>query len=233
MRHGAIFHSLVIAGLFTLTANSALASDIEQYLNSEGVEVYQSSQNAELSSLNLTTLITNQGVIYVDKEKGVFLTGATPLKLTDNSLSLVSQADFKRYIDTIPNKIVHKAENEKAVVQMFTDISCGWCQKVHENIDDYTQAGITIEFMLYPRYGLTDTTAKTMSTIAESTAPYMLLQAAFKGEYIAGSEISPVVQEHFKAGRALGVGGTPAFFIKGYPFEGYLTPKQILAAYAN
>ena len=42
--------------------------------------------------------------------------------------------------------IVYKAAQEKHVITVFTDITCGYCHKLHEEMKDYNALGITVRY---------------------------------------------------------------------------------------
>ena len=42
--------------------------------------------------------------------------------------------------------IVYKAAQEKHVITVFTDITCGYCHKLHEQMKDYNALGITVRY---------------------------------------------------------------------------------------
>ncbi|MCC2524935.1 thioredoxin domain-containing protein [Vibrio coralliilyticus] len=47
--------------------------------------------------------------------------------------------------------IVYRAENEKDVITMFSDYTCAYCQRDHENISQLNDAGITVRVAPYGR----------------------------------------------------------------------------------
>ncbi len=49
--------------------------------------------------------------------------------------------------------IVYKAPQEKHVITVFTDITCGYCHKLHEQMADYNALGITVRYLAFPRQG--------------------------------------------------------------------------------
>ena len=51
--------------------------------------------------------------------------------------------------------ITYAAEDEKAEVYVFTDISCGFCRKLHRHIDEYNAEGVTVHYLAFPRGGPT------------------------------------------------------------------------------
>ena len=42
--------------------------------------------------------------------------------------------------------IVYKAPKEQHVITVFTDITCGYCRKLHEQMADYNALGITVRY---------------------------------------------------------------------------------------
>jgi len=53
--------------------------------------------------------------------------------------------------------VVFKAKGEqKALINVFTDIDCGYCQKLHQEIPRLNELGITVRYLAYPRAGIKD-----------------------------------------------------------------------------
>ncbi len=50
--------------------------------------------------------------------------------------------------------IVYKAAQEKYIITVFTDITCDYCHKLHEQMKDYNNLGITIRYLAFSRQGL-------------------------------------------------------------------------------
>ena len=61
--------------------------------------------------------------------------------------------------------IVYKAPQEKHVITVFTDITCGYCHKLHEQMADYNALGITVRYLAFPRQGLESDAEKEMKAI--------------------------------------------------------------------
>jgi hypothetical protein len=52
------------------------------------------------------------------------------------------------------NMIVFKPEKVEHVVTVFTDIDCGYCRKLHNEMDQYLDEGIEVRYMMFPRAGV-------------------------------------------------------------------------------
>ena len=49
--------------------------------------------------------------------------------------------------------IIFKPEKSKYKISVFTDIDCGYCRKLHSEMDQYLEQGITVQYLFYPRAG--------------------------------------------------------------------------------
>jgi thiol:disulfide interchange protein DsbC len=52
------------------------------------------------------------------------------------------------------NMIVFPAEKERHTITVFTDIDCGYCRKLHKEIDQFNAEGITVRYLMFPRAGI-------------------------------------------------------------------------------
>jgi thiol:disulfide interchange protein DsbC len=51
-------------------------------------------------------------------------------------------------------RLSFNAENAKHRVTIFTDVDCGYCRKLHQEIASFNQAGISVDYLFFPRAGL-------------------------------------------------------------------------------
>ena len=92
-------------------------------------------------------VLTDQGLFYASADGNFLLHGKmyglgdNVTNLTEASLAQVRVEGMVKFSDAM---IVYPAKNEKHVVTVFTDITCGYCRKMHEQIDDYNDKGITV-----------------------------------------------------------------------------------------
>ena len=128
--------------------------------------------------------------------------------------------------------ITYAADDETAEVYVFTDISCGFCRKLHRHIDEYNAAGVTVHYLAFPRGGATTEAAAAMRHIwcAEDRAQ-ALTDAKLNNEVIQAelSDCAKPVDEQYQLGNTFGVRGTPAIYsTEGEQLGGYVTPEQLL-----
>jgi thiol:disulfide interchange protein DsbC len=49
--------------------------------------------------------------------------------------------------------VVFSPENPRHTITVFTDIDCGYCRRLHREIDEYTERGIKVRYMFLPLAG--------------------------------------------------------------------------------
>lgn len=98
-------------------------------------------------------MLTGSGVLYVSEDGKHILhgplydiSGKVPVNVTNQLL--VTQLGALQ-----DQMIVHKAPKEKHVITVFTDSTCGYCHKLHQQMHKYNDLGITVHYLTLPRQG--------------------------------------------------------------------------------
>jgi thiol:disulfide interchange protein DsbC len=128
-------------------------------------------------------------------------------------------------------RIIYPATGpEKHKVTVFTDIDCGYCRKLHQDIANYNKAGITVEYMFFPRAGIaSESYNKIVSVWCAADRNEALTKAKGGADPELKTCPNPVAEE-FELGRRIGVAGTPAIFAEdGSQIGGYLTVDQMVS----
>ena len=237
----AIFLSSLLFSMNTLAAESNLSKESKAKL----AEKLAASIGLEVDSIKasplpaLVEVITNQGVFYASTD-GEFLVhgklyglgGPAIVNHTEESLSSVRAEGIKKFKDSM---IVYPAKNEKHVITVFTDITCGYCRKLHKEMNQLNDMGITVQYLAYPRAGIKDQLGQNsqgfndLRSIWCHEKPDVALTKAKLGSSVAQRICDRPIEEQFEFGRQVGVGGTPAIiFENGFMLPGYKAPADLL-----
>lgn len=219
--------AMMSVGLF----NAAHADDaaLKATFNKIGLE------NPEVQSSpvkGLKAVTTPQGVIYVSEDGRYVLQGPLFDVSGERPVNLSNQALIAK-VDALKNEmIVYKAASEKKVITVFTDITCGYCHRLHQQMKGYNDLGITVRYLAFPREGLGSETEKNMQSIWNTANRNKALDDAMRGEAIspiAKSAASKVdISKHYALGEQLGVTGTPAIVLEdGTLMPGYQPPAAM------
>ena len=67
-------------------------------------------------------------------------------------------------------------------ITVFTDTSCGFCRKLHQEIDQILDAGIAVRYLLFPRAGLGSAAHKNLESVWCSDNPQEAMTVAKFGD---------------------------------------------------
>ncbi|NHB94520.1 bifunctional protein-disulfide isomerase/oxidoreductase DsbC [Photorhabdus cinerea] len=227
MKKSVLCFSLLLA----LFSGNVLADDgaVHGTMQKLGIKV----ENIKPSPIvGLNTIVTEQGIIYLSDDGKYLLQGPIYDVSGSSPVNVSNQLLMKKLEAMKDQMIIYKAPEEKHVVTVFTDITCGYCHKLHENMKEYNKLGITVRYLAFPRQGMQHKSAEEMQSIWCSATPQKSLDAAFKG-----NDISPIksckvdIANHYKLGLQFGVQGTPAIILKdGNLLGGYMPPEALAKA---
>ncbi|MDA9611014.1 thioredoxin fold domain-containing protein [Gammaproteobacteria bacterium] len=173
--------------------------------------------------------------IYVTKDGSFFIYGDI-YKINSNSISNITDESIaerrKIILENIPEDelISFKSSNEQFSVVVFTDVDCGYCRKLHNQINEYNKLGISINYAAYPRSGLGTSAFTKMVGAWCSDDPKGSISKLKNNKNLDLSFCdSQPVSKQYVIGQKLGVNGTPAIFsMDGEIFPGYIEPEELL-----
>ena len=173
-------------------------------------------------------------VLYVSDD-GRYLMQAQPfdLQARQPAASPGLMAFRRGEIAKVPEneRIVFSPPNPKYTVSVFTDIECGYCRRMHQEIAEYNRQGIAVEYLAFPRMGLASDDFRDMVSVWCSADRKQALTQAKSGTRVQKKECTSPVAMHYTLGQRIGVSGTPAVFAPdGTQLGGYMPPAQMRAA---
>ncbi|GGD50026.1 bifunctional protein-disulfide isomerase/oxidoreductase DsbC [Lacimicrobium alkaliphilum] len=180
----------------------------------------------------LLQAMTNRGLFYIS-EDGTYLLHGKVFNLdkglqneTEEALSVVRLQGLERFSDSV---IEFKAQNEKYEVTVFTDTTCGYCRKLHSQIDSYNAKGITVRYLAFPRGGVSSDGFKSLVSVWCAENPQQAMTDAKAGQDISNKSCKNQVSAHYNFGQQVGVQGTPAIILgNGNMIPGYQPPAELI-----
>lgn len=179
----------------------------------------------------LLQVSTNRGLFYVS-EDGQYLLHGRVFNIDEGMLNETEAALADIRLQGIASfassAITYKAKNEKHVITVFTDITCGYCQKLHREIGELNDAGITVQYLAFPRAGLSGQKFDDMVSVWCADNPQKALTDAKSGDKVKQARCDNKVAEQYLFGQKVGVNGTPNIILPdGSVIPGYQPAKTI------
>ncbi len=151
----------------------------------------------------------------IDMETQTDLTDAAQSGMRREQLATLDAADFVSF---------GNADSEYEVL-VFTDPDCGYCRRLHEQIEDYEAAGIKIHYVAFPRAGAGSSTHTKMVSVWCADDRQGAMDIAKAGGNPPRATCDNPVMDQYRMGQALGVTGTPSILT----FNGDIIPGYVPA----
>ena len=181
-------------------------------VNFEGIEpLYVSSDGNYLVSGDIY-LITKDGLVNKSEARRDY-----------QRKTLIKRLNESELITFEPRQTNHN-------IFVFTDVDCGYCRQFHNQIDEYLELGIRVNYLAYPRAGIGSDSFNKISSAWCNEDPNYSLTLLKQGQDIEAKlcEDNPV-EKHFNLGNTIGVQGTPSIITdEGKMIPGYLPPQDLL-----
>lgn len=123
----------------------------------------------------------------------------------------------------------------KHTINVFTDIDCGYCRKLHGEVAKLTALGVQVRYLAYPRNGPGSESWSKAEAVWCSKDRRDAITRAKRGESVvrpADCKSAPVEQQ-FELGEEMGVRGTPAIITENGDYIGGYLPPAKLAEYLD
>jgi len=181
--------------------------------------------------------VKNGPVLFVH-EAGQYILQGDLLQVTANeiiSTMEVRETSKRRELfakRSTDDMIIFKPEGEsKAIMNVFTDVDCGYCRKFHQEVPQLNAMGIEVRYLAFPRAGIPSGSYNKIAKAwcAEDKQDTLTKVKNGRNVDIEVCDNNPVA-EHYSFGNSIGVTGTPAIVL----MDGTLIPGyQPAAVYAK
>jgi thiol:disulfide interchange protein DsbC len=175
-------------------------------------------------------------VIYLSEDGRYILDGtlidykngaSNSINLTEKTRGRLRQGLMGKITDS--NTIVFGPKNAKYTLNVFTDTTCGYCRKLHQEISVLNGKGVKVRYLLYPRAGEGSESAQTLESIWCAGNRQDALTKAKAGEDVPKKTCKNPVKEHIALGHEFGLQGTPLLITgKGTLISGYRPADELV-----
>ena len=175
------------------------------------------------------SLSTMTNLTRLEKQKGQAL-------LVEQEIAKLDESDFVTY--PVSGKKVGQ-------LYVFSDTTCGYCKKLHREIENYQQAGIEVKYIPYPRSALMDgepafERMKQVMCAEDKTVAMTEIKAGTdNGAYAKDAYADTCVDSIRKgqmAGRKVGLEGTPLMYLVGADIQiipGYQASENVISLFKS
>ncbi|MGD8525942.1 MAG: DsbC family protein [Thioalkalispiraceae bacterium] len=154
----------------------------------------------------------------IDLKSGTNITQAERQKSLINAVNSVGEESM----------IIFKAPIAKHTINVFTDIDCGYCRKLHKAVSEYNKQGITVRYLAFPRAGIGSASYKKAVSVWCAEDKKAALTKAKSGISLPEKSCENPVEQHHRLGNMIGISGTPAIVLEsGRIIPGFVPPARL------
>ncbi|MGS2722457.1 DsbC family protein [Porticoccus sp. GXU_MW_L64] len=128
----------------------------------------------------------------------------------------------------LEDMVVYKPQGDvKAVVHIFTDIDCGYCRKMHQEIPALNAMGVEVRYLAFPRAGMDSESEHKITSVWCAEDRLAAMDRSKAGYDLPRLDCdTPAIANHMELVAKLGLTGTPAMVLN----DGTLIPGYLPAA---
>lgn len=221
-----------------ISIEERLKTQLEAKFPDIGVDMVRKSAYAGLYEAAM-----GDDVVYVSPDGKFLIFGGTMLGIEAQPVNLtqISKIEFDAQKAPVRaaelakldknSMLTFAASKQKYEINVFTDIDCGYCQKLHKDMAELNQLGITVHYLAYPRAGLNSPSHQKLLNVWCADDPKKAMTAAKNRQALPDKTCKNSLDKHMDLVRKFGLSGTPAIVLNdGTLIGGYLPPQQLLAA---
>jgi thiol:disulfide interchange protein DsbC len=230
-----LIFAALLAGVLMTGAYAGMAEEKDFNAVEEKIRMLApNAQNVSISESPIEGILQvqiNSDIVYVTADgqylfQGKIMDTDTRTNITDQAKSGIRQGllnNLKR-----DEQITFTPEEAKYDLLVFTDIDCGYCRKLHNQMAEYNEEGIAIHYMAFPRAGIGSESYDKFVSVWCADDQQEALTLAKNGADPEPLKCPNPIADQYQLGRDVGVTGTPALVTAdGTLIPGYVPPAQL------
>ena len=178
----------------------------------------------------------NSGDLLYISADGEYLLAGNLLRLDEEGITDLTEQTRsqirRQQLQEIPveDQVVFAPEGDtQAIIQIFTDITCPYCVRLHEEVPELNAAGVEVRYLAFPRQGVNSQAQQKLVNVWCADHRQEAMNRAKGGEDLAATQCDNPVAEQFEMARSQGIQGTPAIILPdGRVIPGYVPAERLL-----
>lgn len=211
---------------------AGIAASLEKILGGEAIQGIESTPMADIYQVRLS----GSRYLYVNGEGNYMIAGELYglggkelVNLTDKERSGIRRDSLQKM--KVDEAIVFKPKGEtKAILNVFTDIDCGYCRLFHKQVPELNSKGVEVRYLAFPRSGIGNESYLKLVSAWCADDPQQALTDLKNDKQVAAKycDNNPVASD-YQLGIDFGVQGTPSLVLMdGTMIPGYKPANELL-----
>ena len=188
------------------------------------------------------TVLQDGSIVHFTPDAGYMIFNGELFSLNGSEIVNITESRQKPLRVTLLSQtpdedlVIFRAKGEEVgSISVFTDIDCGYCRKLHNEVIELNNNGITVRYFSFPRAGVLDRYGSLTSSYSKLKSVWCSIDrnkamdiAKSSGKVVNNTDCLVDIKKQFALGQSLGVSGTPAIILAdGSLIAGYRPAKEI------
>ena len=219
--------ALVVTSSVYATDSDNIKEGLEELMPSAKIQVVKALADTGLYEV----VLESGGIIYITKDLSYGFEGnVIDMKTGKNITEAKRKTLRKELLASLDESelIIYEPKKTEHTLTVFTDIECGYCRKLHSQMEQYNSLGIRVRYLAFPRAGLDSEAFDKLEDVWCADDRLQAMTDAKNGKRVDSKHCESPVASQYKLGGKLGVSGTPALFLEsGDLLPGYIPPRRL------
>ena len=171
-------------------------------------------------------------LVYISADGRYLLTGdLIELNSSRNLTEEVRGKARREIVDALDESgmVVFSPKKVRSIITVFTDVSCPYCAKLHQEMGALSKGGIKVRYLGYPRAGIPSQAHDILVSVWCADNPQQAMTDAKAGREIEQKNCDTQIREHMAVADQIGVRGTPTIVLQdGSILPGYLPANELV-----
>lgn len=224
-------YALLVLSLLVVSAVQADNNELRKKIEKSLPDVKITSLKA-VDDTGFYEAVINGQILYFSEDGRYVIQG--DMVSLDTRTNLTEQRRVSLRKDALAkldekDMIIFGPKQAKYTITVFTDIDCGYCRKMHSEMEKYNELGIRVRYLSFPRGGIDSKSYDDAVNVWCAADRQKAMTMAKQGQEIPVKTCTNPVKAEFELGQQLGVQGTPSIFLEsGQNLPGYLPPEKLI-----
>lgn len=116
---------------------------------------------------------------------------------------------------------------------VFTDIDCGYCRRLHQEVETLLEGGVEVQYAAFPRAGIGSESYQKYVSVVCAKDPQAAMTEAKLGVDPDPATCENAVADQFRLGQQLGISGTPTLIFENGEMQPGYSPAAELVSRMN
>jgi thiol:disulfide interchange protein DsbC len=230
----AMMASFSMFALAQKPVDEALVKQLKAALEVPGMGLDVRSISASQIEGLYEVVLVNGPILYSNAKGDYFISGELYQVGANGFVNLSEQRqDGERLVKMnavdMSDMIVFSPKGEtKAYINVFTDVTCGYCRKLHQEVPTLNDYGVEVRYLAYPRAGVGSAGYNSLVNAWCADDPADALTRLKTDKSIPTKACDNPISDQYELGQQVGVRGTPAIITSdGKLISGYMPADRL------